>query len=97
MSTEKLILISQLCTHYEVETSLFSDLQSFGIIEILTVNDSHFIHEDKIDVLEKIIRMKKDLNLNLEGIDVVLNLLDKIDELQNELATVKSRLRLYED
>ena len=97
MSKEKLILVNQLCAHYQVEISLFSELQDFGIIEILTIEDSYFIHEDKISVVEKVVRMQKDLNINLEGIDTVLNLLDKINDLQTELNTVKNRLRLYED
>lgn len=97
MSKEKLILIKQLCLHYEVEMSLFSELQDFGIIEILTIEDAYFIHEDKISVVEKVVRMQKDLNINLEGVDTVLNLLDKINDLQTELNIVKNRLRLYED
>lgn len=97
MSNEKLIPINQLCVHYQVEMSLFFELQDFGIIEILTIEDSYFIHEDKIRVVEKVVRMQKDLNINLEGVDTVLNLLDKINNLQTELNTVKNRLRLYED
>mgnify|MGYP006139912525 FL=1 len=77
--------------------SLFSELHEFGIIEILTIENSNFIHEDKISVVEKVVRMQKDLNINLEGVDTVLNLLDKINDLQTELNTVKNRLRLYED
>lgn len=97
MSREKLIQIKQLCTHYQVEMSLFSELNDFGIIEILTIEDSYFIHEDKISVVEKVVRMQQDLNINLEGVDTVFNLLDKINGLQSELNTVKNRLRLYED
>lgn len=97
MSEEKLILVERLCNHYQVEMSLFSELRDFGIIEIRTIEDSYFIHEDKISIVEKVVRMKKDLNINLEGIDTVLNLLDKINDLQAELNTVKNRLRLYED
>ncbi|MDB4347387.1 chaperone modulator CbpM [Bacteroidia bacterium] len=97
MSKEKLILIEQLCIHYQVEMSLFSELQDFGIIEILTIEDSYLIHEDKISVIEKVVRMQKDLNINLEGVDTVLNLLDKINDLQTQLNTVQNRLRLYED
>ena len=93
MSKEKLILINQLCAHYQVEMSFFSHLHEFGFIEILTIEDSYFIHEDKINDVEKIIRMQKDLNINLEGIDTVLNLLGKIDDLQTELITLKNRLR----
>lgn len=97
MNKEKLIPIEQLCLHYEIEISLFYELHSFNIVEIISIEDSNFIHEDKINVVEKVIRMQKDLNINLEGVDTVLNLLDKINNLQTELNAVKNRLRLYED
>jgi hypothetical protein len=42
------------------------------------------------------IRMHQELDVNIEGIDVVFNLLQKIDGLQNELTALKNRLRLYE-
>ncbi len=97
MSKEKLILVNQLCSHYEVELSLFTELHDLGVIEILFIENSYFISEDKISVVEKVVRLQKDLNINLEGVDAVLNLLDKINDLQIELNTVKNRLRLYED
>ena len=97
MKKEKLILINKLCTHYQVEMSLFTDLHDFGIIEIITIENSYFIHEDKISKVEKVVRMRKDLNINLEGIDTVLNLLDKINDLKIELNSVKNRLQLYEN
>lgn len=96
MSKENLIPIKQLCKHYQVEISLFSELHNLGIIEVLTIEDAHFIHEDRIRVFEKVVRIQNDLNINLEGIDTVMNLLDKINDLQTELNTVKNRLRLYE-
>lgn len=97
MSKENLILIEPLCAHYQVEMSLFSELQDFGIIEIITIEDSYFIHEDRINVVEKVVRIQKDLDINLEGVDTVLNLLDKINDLQTQLNTAKNKLRLYED
>jgi len=97
MNKEKLIPIEQLCVHYEIEMSLFQELHDFNIIEVLSIENSSFIHEDKITIVEKVVRMQKDLNINLEGVDTVLNLLDKIDDLQTELNAVKNRLRLYED
>jgi hypothetical protein len=97
MNKEKLVEINVLCVHYEVEMSLFSELHDFGIIDMLTIKDLYFIHEDEIGVVEKVIRMQRELNLNLEGVDTVFNLLDKINELQTELNNVKNRLHLYEE
>jgi cold shock CspA family protein len=97
MSTEKLILIQPLCKEYEVEVSFFSDLHAYGIIQLHSVKEDLFIHEEDVAHVEKVIRIKQDLNINLEGIDVILNLLDKIEGLRTELEGVRNRLRLYED
>lgn len=97
MNKEKLIPIEQLCVHYDVELSLLYELQDFDIIEIQSIENLDFIHEDKVNIIEKVIRMQNDLKINLEGVDVILNLLNKINDLQTELHAVKNRLRLYED
>ena len=40
--------------------------------------------------------MHQELDVTIEGIDVVFNLLQKIDALQKELTALKNRLNLYE-
>jgi hypothetical protein len=97
MSLKNFIPINQLCTHYKVEMSFFSSLNEFGLIEIKTFEQSHYIHQDKVNDIEKIIRMHQELDINFEGIDTIFNLLEKIKALQTELITTKNRLRLYED
>jgi hypothetical protein len=97
MAKQDLILIETLCTHYAVEASFFDALDNIGLIEIETIEQTQFIHKDKIGDIEKVIRIHHELNVNLEGIDVVFNILKKVDELQSELNAVKNRLRLYEN
>lgn len=96
MAQQELILIETLCTHYEIEVSFVDSLSSLGLIEIMTVEQTRFIPEDKISDLEKMIRIHQDLEVNPEGIDVIFNLLRKVDDLQSELAATKNRLRRYE-
>ncbi|OFZ11404.1 MAG: MerR family transcriptional regulator [Bacteroidetes bacterium RIFCSPHIGHO2_02_FULL_44_7] len=97
MNSEKFIPLQALCTHYEVETSFFTLLDEYGLIEIQTHGEALYIHQDRISDVEKMIRLHRELDLNFEGIDTVLHLLDKIAELQKELTATKNRLRLYED
>lgn len=97
MSEEKFIRVTQLCQQYQVETTWFSELNDLGIIEIQTIEDAHYIQEEHLGLVERVVRLQKELHINLEGIDTVLNLLDKIEDLQMELTAVKNRLRLYED
>jgi hypothetical protein len=97
MSTENFIPLETLCTHYSVELSFFSNLNEIGLIEIQTVEQRQYVHQDSIYEIEKMIRMHQELDVNLEGIDVVFNLLQKIDSLKKELVAVRNRLRLYEN
>jgi len=97
MIPEHLISTQTLCTHYNIEISFVDSLNTMGLIQIEIIEQNHFIHIDHIGNLEKIIRLHNELNVNLEGIDVVMNLLEKEQALRNELIAVKNRLRLYEN
>ena len=97
MSKEKFIPLQKLCELYKVEMSFFSSLNEIGLIQITSIEESKYIHQDKINDLEKMIRMHRDLEINIEGIDIAFNLLQKIDELENELNSIKNRLRIYEN
>lgn len=97
MNSEKLILLDSLCTHYNIEMTFFYNLSEMNRITIKTIDKSLYVEENTLYEIEKMIRMHQELNVNTEGIDIVLNLLEKIDSLQNQLVSVKNRLRLYED
>ena len=96
MKTENLISVNTLMTHYKVEMPFFTHLNEIGLIEVEIIEETPYIQQEKIVVLEKIIRLHHELEINMEGIDVVLNLLHKLNELQNELIATKNRLQLYE-
>tara|TARA_R110001583_G_scaffold17310_5_gene70160 strand:+ start:6642 stop:6938 length:297 start_codon:yes stop_codon:yes gene_type:complete len=96
MATQELILIDTLCTHYQVEVSFFDALDFMGLIEIQIFEQTKYIPQDKISDLEKMIRIHNELNVNIEGIDVAFNLLQKMEALQNELNILKNRLNIYE-
>ncbi|MFZ3273493.1 MAG: chaperone modulator CbpM [Lutibacter sp.] len=97
MNKENFIPLHKLCELYKVEMSFFSSLNEIGLIQITTIEESHYVHQDKIIDIEKMIRMHRDLEINIEGIDIAFNLLQKIDELENELISIKNRLRIYEN
>lgn len=96
MNEKPLISTHTICSHYNIEISFVDALNEMGLIQIEVVEHSQFIHQDQISNLEKIIRLHYELNLNLEGIDIVLNLLEKEKKLKNEIDILKNRLRLYE-
>lgn len=97
MNIENLILIDNLSNHYNIEVTFFSSLEALGLIQITTIKSMGYIHQDQIQNVEKMIRMHHDLEINIPGIDVAFNLLNRIEVLQKELITTQNRLRLYEN
>jgi hypothetical protein len=97
METDNWILLKTVSSHYEVELSFFNHLHDLGLIEIEIKEQSPYIHVNQMHNLERIIRIYLELNVNPEGIDVVFNLLQKIEQLQKELTITQNRLRLYEN
>ncbi|MFK5981618.1 MAG: chaperone modulator CbpM [Flavobacteriaceae bacterium] len=97
MATQDLILIEKLCIHYKIEFSFFDALDNIGLIEIETIDQSKFINQDKIGDLEKMIRLHHELNVNMEGIDIVFNFLKNEMKLMDEINKLKNKLRIYED
>ena len=97
MTTEEhFISVQTLCSHYEIELSFVDSLRQMGLVRIEVIEESPCIHRDHLGDLEKIIRLHQDLNVNLEGIDVVFNLLEKERTLREELNALRNKLRFYE-
>ena len=97
MNNKPLISALTICSNYNIEISFVDALNKMGLIQIEIIEQNQFIHQNQISDLEKIIRLHNELNVNLEGIDVVFNLLKNERKLKDELNTLKNRLRLYEN
>ena len=95
MATTELILIQQICSCHDIELTFMKDLNELGLIEIYTIEDYKYIHEDQLKDLEKMIRMHRELNINIEGIDAIYNLQQRIDQLEQELTQSKNKLRAF--
>jgi len=94
---KNLIAITTLCKHYQIEVSFMDALHRTGLIKIVIIEQDQFLHQDQISDLEKMIRLHHELNVNIEGIDVVFNLLEKEKALRDELNALKNKLKLYEN
>jgi hypothetical protein len=66
------------------------------LIEITTIKETGFIDAGQLQQLEKFIRLYYELDINLEGIETITHLLQRIKSLQDEIITLKNRIRLYE-
>ncbi len=97
MSKKEFFPVIQLCELYDLETEFFEELGEFGLIDLRVYRGEQCIHQDSLQEAERIIRIHRDLRVNLEGIDVVLQLLRRQEELEARLLRLSNRLRRYED
>ncbi len=78
-----------------------------GLIEVFKENDTIYFHDDVMERLEIIKRLKYELGVNLEGIDVILhmrekmlnmqeNFVDFIEEIKKEIFKMKKPLKIKE-
>ena len=96
METPELIIVDVFCQEYQIEINLINDLESFGLIETIVHNENKYLDKNQLVYVEKIIRLHNDLNINKEGIEIILDLLEKEKQLLSEINYLKNRLDLYE-
>lgn len=96
MEISNLILVRQVCEIHEVEWRFIESLSEKGLLKIQVIETEWYIPMDELTVLEKWMRLHYDLEIGMESLDIVADLLDKIDHLQKESRTLRTRLNLYE-
>ena len=96
MEVQNYISIKQFCQHYELPVSFIKSLHEFDFIEIIAIEREHYIKKTEIQLVERIMRLHYDLDINMEGIDAIHNLLERVEYLQNYISELKNRLQRYE-
>lgn len=96
MDQQKLISATEFCAIHNVEFAFIQSLEETGLIEIQTIEESGFIPVSQLPELERMVRLHNELDINLEGIDTINHLLNRIRELQNEMIILRNRLRFFE-
>ena len=97
MQEEILISADEFCTCHNIEFSFMRNLQDLGMIEMIVRHEASYIPENQLEKLERILRLHDDLDINVEGIDTITHLLNRISRMQKEIIMLRNRLRLYED
>lgn len=96
MKNDELIPADEVCIRYKIERTFVQSLNESGIIEVIMVEETEYIHCDELSNIEKFMRLHRDLDINLEGIEAIHHLLNQIRQLQKDNRRLKNRLGLYE-
>jgi len=97
MSNEELIPATEFCHYHSIELSFIHDLGEAGLAHLVMVKEDPFISTQELAQLEKMIHLHYELDINIEGIDAIWHMLQKIETLQDEMNRLRNRLRSYEE
>lgn len=90
------IIVKEYCQKTNMDPSFFVLLEEGGLINVFIEEGEKYFPATQLADLEKYSRMYYELSINIEGIDAIHHLLERMEGLQEELEILKNRLRLYE-
>lgn len=86
-----LIIIEEYCENSRIESSFITLLANEGLIDIETIDDRAYIYESQLAELDRFANLYYDLSVNVEGIDIIHNLLQRIEDMEKELYVLRRR------
>ena len=90
------IEVSVFCSKYSVDQAFIQTLQENGLIETNIVSGAVYIPEDQLPSLEKMMRLHYEMDINIEGIETIHYLLQKIRSMQEEMQQLRNRVAVFE-
>lgn len=97
MPTTHLIAANEFCIYHNIELSFIYSLQQSGLITVTVVEEELFVEESELPQLEKLVRLYHEMDINLEGIETITYLLQRMHEMQRQIAALENKLRMYEN
>ncbi len=85
----EMILLSEYCEKSCAEPDFIWLLESEGLIETRKVDDTTYILASQLNDLDMFSRLHYELSINIEGIDVINNLLSRMRKMEQELAILR--------
>ncbi|WP_316818656.1 chaperone modulator CbpM [Pedobacter nyackensis] len=87
-----LIAITEYCIRYDIEPSFIDSLEETGIILLTNIDQEKFIRMEQLPEIDRYIHFHYDLQINIEGIDAIRHLLNKVSSMQEEIQQLKQQL-----
>lgn len=97
MATIKYITIKDFADFHQVTTTLVREFADFGLIEISQIKAKPCIVSKNLDKCESAIRLHRDLSVNKEGIEIILEMRERHAEMQKELMLLKHQIKKHEE
>ena len=95
MSHPHAISAEVFCMNHNIDYHFIEELHELGLIEVQQEPESVLIPEEQLPALEKMVRLHVDLDINVEGLETINYLLQRIENMQHEIMELRNRLNFY--
>lgn len=88
-ATGELVTVRELARLSRVHPEMVAQLVDWGLVEPEIREPELLFSEAVVPRIWRILRLRRDLGINLAGIGVVLELLDRIEDMEREVARLR--------
>ena len=92
---EDIITTEEYASRSHTDIQFINQLSEYGLIEIVIQEQHPCIPSQQFPLLEKYTRLHYDLDINMEGIEAISHLLQRITDMQSEMDNLRRQMRLY--
>ncbi|NSL87605.1 hypothetical protein ECE50_012230 [Chitinophaga sp. Mgbs1] len=78
METQHSITVEQCSQYYSISSAFIFDLDEHGLITLLRMEEEAYLDYDQLPLLEKYMRLHYDLQVNMEGLEAISHLLERV-------------------
>jgi chaperone modulatory protein CbpM len=96
MDKEQMIPASEFCVYHNIELSFIYSLYDSGLIDITVVKEEIFVPASQLKQLEQLMRLKQEMDINIEGIESITYLLQRIRDMQQHIVELNNKLAFYQ-
>ncbi len=89
---KKYISLKTLAAFHQVDEALLQELIEYEIVPLSKRNREWAISLDYLDDFERALRLHRELGVNLQGVDIICRMHNRIKEMQAEIEHLKSLL-----
>ena len=86
------VIVSEYCQKCHIDPSFIILLEEGGLIDINITDGERYLFSSQLRDLEQYTRMYYDLSINIEGIEAIHHMLDRMRNLQAEIQSLRNRL-----
>ncbi|KTD10867.1 putative chaperone-modulator protein CbpM [Legionella gratiana] len=87
------ISFNEVCQKYQIPRELLLEMVEYGIFSSKTSKTEQLkLNQKDLRKIESAFRLHHDLGVNLPGVALVLELLEKIDQLTDELSVLRKHI-----